>query len=416
MNILSLPCTNGVHSHLIPLFVLHQRYFRRMPGVNNSFLLPKRLHEQYEKSGVPVVPVDISPSDGNEVEEMVHNEDRQRLNTQYLQYKSKIASAFEMTNADIIIDSNEISSTLIAEKNGVPRISMYRTGLFRSIDQRLRNPAHMHSMEKTNAGKGFDASMILRPHKKLSQLHRKHLKSTYLSDDVDYFMGYLHAKTKLIPGIPSLEVLPDDIEHRDSYFYTGPLLVEDNPTDELSEELGQFFERNQHTKIVFITTGLIDQDDIEEMMIYLLTQGYAVISTRKLTNPEGYEDQFFQNAFLPLNYVCATVDLIIHQCGCGMYHYPLLHQKPTITIGTQCYDREDVALRLQALKISKHVPSRHDDENYLDVFARHVEAFEKGELVDRPSLEKIKEEIYRTMLDFDMDEALAYTISTTVAQ
>ncbi|MDB5249874.1 MAG: hypothetical protein JWQ40_4268 [Segetibacter sp.] len=59
MNILSLSCTNGIHSHLIPLFVLNQRYFKRMPKINSSFLLPQKLHQQYEMAGIKVLPIDF---------------------------------------------------------------------------------------------------------------------------------------------------------------------------------------------------------------------------------------------------------------------------------------------------------------------------------------------------------------------
>lgn len=38
MNILSIPSLVGGHSHLIPLFVFHQCYLRRLSNVNNFFL------------------------------------------------------------------------------------------------------------------------------------------------------------------------------------------------------------------------------------------------------------------------------------------------------------------------------------------------------------------------------------------
>ncbi|MDQ3536102.1 MAG: hypothetical protein M3421_10805 [Bacteroidota bacterium] len=413
-NILSLSCSNGAHSHLIPLFVLNQRYFRRMTNINNNFLLPQKLHKQYEEAEISVLPIDFALLDGSEPNGTIQEDAGKVKETQYRQFVNKVDSALKMSNADIVIDSNEALSTIIAEKNKIPRISIHRTGLFRSIDKNLRNPAHIHSMEKTNYGKGFDAYLILNPKKKLSKLYSKYLRTTYLKDDVDYFMRYLDAKTKLIPGIPSIEILPDDIKNKDSYFYTGPLLIEDKPSQKLSQELSTFFEINKNKKTVFISTGLIDQDDIQEMVLYLLKEKYAVISSRKLINSNDYKDQIYQNPFLSLNYICAKVNLVIHHCGSGMYHYPLLHQKPVITIGTQCYDREDVALRLQQLKLSRHVPSFRDDENYMEIFTDCVQAFEKGELSDFEQLKKIKIEINQTMLDFDMDEVIDYTLKSSI--
>jgi hypothetical protein len=412
MNILSLGCTNAVHSHLIPLFVLHQRYFRRMQNVSSFFLLPEQLHDQYKRFGINVIQTDFAVFNGDHLDEALRLIDpTQKLRTIYDEYRTRIQYAFDVTAPDIIVEDNEVFSTLLAEKNGIPRISIFRTGLFRSIDKEKRNPSHMHSMEKTSAGRGFDASMILKPKKRLSQLQRNHLKYTYLKDDVDYFMNYLAPKTKLIPGIRSIEKLPEDIENKKSFFYTGPLLVEDNPSLKLQQEVKQFFASNKSRKKVFITTGLVDRDNVDVMIIYLLQKGYAVISTRKVSCAAQFNSQFLSNGFISLNFVCSEVDLVIHQCGSGTYHYPLLHEKPAITIGTQCYDREDVALRLEELHLSKHVPSPKDDEHYMDVFANHLGAFENGDLCDHAQIKKMKSEIYNTMLEFDMEKVIDYTLS-----
>lgn len=408
MNILSLSCTNAVQSHLIPLYVLNQRYFRRMNNVNSFFLLPENLHEQYRKSGVSVLPINFSRFDGTDIKEITGEYSVDTIDDRYFRYKNIIDSALKWSNANVVIDDNEILSTLIADKNGLPRISIFRTGLFRSIDSSKRNAAHMHSMEKTNEGKGFDASVILNPNKKLSKLYQKYLKTTFLKNDIDYYTNYLNATVKLIPGIPSIERLPSDITDQDSYFYTGPLLVEDNPSDTLLQSLDGFFSRNINRRIALITTGVVDQDDIYEFTLYLLTRGYAVISTRRFEDVQLYEEQFFYNPFLSLNYVCERSDLIIHQCGSGIYHYPILHQKPTITIGTQCYDREDIALRLEEIGVSRHVPSPKDNIDYMKIFEDCVHAFEKETLCDYNALKNLKDEIYKTMLNFDMDEVLNY--------
>ena len=59
MNILLLPTISGGLSHLIPLFVLHQRYFKRMESVNSAFLLSEKLHEQPRRMGIGVLPIDF---------------------------------------------------------------------------------------------------------------------------------------------------------------------------------------------------------------------------------------------------------------------------------------------------------------------------------------------------------------------
>ena len=223
---------------------------------------------------------------------------------------------------------------------------------------------------------------------------------------------YLYSKTKLIPGIPSIEILPEDIEGRDSYFYTGPLTVEDNPSEKLQQELQEFTAANKDNKTVFITTGLVDSTSIEDMIKVILKKGYSIITTASsLSETIRKNPCVYVNRFLPLNYICTIVDLVVHQCGSGMYHYPILNEKPTITIGTQCYDREDVAIRLEQLGVSKHTPHPKDDANYLEIFKQHISSFENKQLCDFNRLNELREEIYNTMLNFDMKKVIDYTLN-----
>src|SRR5690606_38325887 len=129
----------------------------------------------------------------------------------------------------------------------------------------------------------------------------------------------------------------------ESYFYCGPLYAKDNPTDALQKMLSQFVEHNKTRKKVFVTTGLIEKKNVSEVISLLLQKNFAVVSTSPYSGPNLKDNRFFFNSVLPFNLVCSAVDLIVHHCGPGMYHYPLLNLKPTITIGTQCYDHEEVA-------------------------------------------------------------------------
>ena len=397
INILTIPSVSGGASHQIPLYVLHQRYFRRFPSINNYFLLPKRNHEEYLKQGLQVLPIDntLDVQNPSDVTPKHH-----------LELLKKETDAFQMVKPQIILEDGSFSTPLITEKNNIPRMSIQRTGFFRSLPKALRNKNHMHSMEKgEGTHKVADTSSFI------YEGQKPDLSIPANRTDKNFIANYLNAKTKLVPGIPLIEKLPDNIENPGSYFYTGPLNVEDNPSQELLKELNDYFEYNQKKKKVFITTGLIDKGNIAELIEYLLKNGYAVISTFPLTNNENYKDEYFYNRFLPLNHICSKADLIIHQCGSGMYHYPLLNQKPTLTIGTQCYDREDVALRLQELGVSKHIPSPKDDSNYMEIFKGHIEAFEKGNLCDFDRLKSIHDNIYETMLGFDMEKAIEHTLN-----
>ena len=402
MNILLLSAIGGGHSHLIPLYVLNQRYLERVENVTSYFLIPEKLHQSYKEAKINVLPIDFKqPNDANAL--ISNYEGSKKFFKCVL---SNISQAVSDIKPAIIIDDLEPLSTLIAEKKKIHRISIHRTGYFRSIEPEFRNQNHIHSMEKLNHGKIWDASVLLNP-----SLFEKQLRHHRVSSNLKCLFNYLNAKTKLIPGIASIERLPGDIKDRSSYFYTGPLLVKDNPSDILMEELGLFWDANNGRKTVFITTGLVDLDDIQDIVLHLLKNNYAVISTRSFNACREYGKQFIYIPFAPLNHICSKADLIIHQCGSGIYHYPLLHQKPAITLGTQCYDREDIAIRLQQLGVSRHVPSAKDDKNYLEIFTESLQMFENEKLCNYEQLKKLKDEIYRTMLEFDAEEMLEYTLN-----
>jgi hypothetical protein len=391
MNILSIPSLVGGHSHLIPLYVMHQRYFRRLAYINNFFLVNEQSRSLLAKSGIDCIDMEYEISD------------EMNLHTASETIFSAERKSFDLLKPDIIVEDNCYTSPLISEKKGVPRISIHRTGFFRSIRREYRKSHHCHSAEKGDNGKKSND---------LLAFWNGGPPQPTASSDIKFLKNYLHAKTKIIPGIPSIELLPENIPDPTSYFFSGPLTVQDNASGQLLSELKVFFENNKNKKKVFLTLGLIDNTAVGIYIHYLLNRGYCVITT------VGYEVQsedakrrFFYNKFLPLNLISSSVDLVIHQCGSGMYHYPILHQKPAITLGTLCYDREDVALVLQTKGISKHVPHPNDDDAHLAIFIEYISQFERTELCNFDHLEQLKNEIHQTMLDFDIEEVIQYTLS-----
>ena len=389
-NILSIPMFMGGASHQIPLFMLHQKYLKNVDSLNNYFLLPERVHDSYTKKEVNVLPIDyeMNVSDPTAV--------NKNTAANFLDMEQ---SAFKTVQPDIIIEDTSFSSPLLAEKNNIPRISIHRTGFFRSIPNTKRNTKHTHSVD---------------PHNQLTLLKSKEKshKTIEEKNDQEIIHDYLHAKAKIIPGIPLIEKLPDDIPNRDSYFYSGPLNLEDNLSDnEFIDSVHTFIEQNKDRKKVFLSTGLIAQEDISAIIESLLEKGYAVISTVNYKPSFIYKSQFFSNSFFPLNFICNKVDLVIHHCGSGMYHYPLLNEKPVITIGTTSYDREDVALRLEELGVSKHTPSSIDNPDFLNIFNSHLKDFETSKLCDFEALKKIKNQIVETMNNFNPNEVINYTLN-----
>ena len=394
MNVLTIPYIAGGDSHLIPLYVLHQRYIRRMGSINNYFLLADDKSSYFKNQNIEIVDVNYSL-----------RIDRENINELLIREELFIKEfeAQKQVNPSIIIEDFCFSSPLIAEKNNIPRISIHRTGFFRSIDKSLRNHKHLHSIEKGQNGHGSsDIMTIICP-------------KNFIKDpktDGEFLKNYLNAKTKIIPGIPSIEVLPKNIKNKDSYFYSGPLLTEDNPSETLKSEIATFLDYNKNHKKVFITLGLIDKSTIDVYINYLINNGYAIITTVKTQINKENDSQFFYNPFLPLNYICSIIDIFIHQCGSGIYHYPILNEKASITIGTQCYDREDVALRLEELSVSRHVPHVDDNQNHLEIFIKHIKSFEEDTLCDFSKLKELKEEIFETMISFDIKEVFDYALKS----
>ncbi|AZA86475.1 hypothetical protein EG349_06575 [Chryseobacterium shandongense] len=126
---------------------------------------------------------------------------------------------------------------------------------------------------------------------------------------------------------------------------------------------------------------------------------------------EKYKQEVFYNKLLPLNYICGISNLVIHQCGSGMYHYPIMNRVPSLTVGTQCYDREDVALRLQELGVSAHIPHPDDNADYWNIFLDMVDKFEKNTLINYKMMDQLRTEIEETMSGFKIEKVIEYALA-----
>lgn len=302
--------------------------------------------------------------------------------------------AFNIVKPSFLVEDTACSTPLIAEKNHIPRISIQRTGMFRAIDKRYRNDKHRHSLQKGSVSNEFNTHTI----------------GKCSDSDLYYLQQYSRAKVKIIPGIATIERLPENVDDKESYFYSGPLTVLDKPSRFLSDKLGEFLDINRKKPIVFISTGTIDRTPIEEFIEFFVKRNYAVITTCNCEMNEVYKQKIFYNKLLPLHYICGISDLVIHQCGSGIYHYPIMNGVPFLTIGTQCYDREDIALRLQELGVSGHIPHPDDNPNYWNIFLEMVNRFENNTLTNYDVMEKLKNEINDTMSNFEMEKVIKYAL------
>ena len=88
-----------------------------------------------------------------------------------------------------------------------------------------------------------------------------------------------------------------------------------------------------------------------------------------------------------------------------------MNRVPFLTIGTKCYDREDIALRLQELAVSGHIPNPDDNPNYWNIFVEMVNKFEKDTLTDYDIMDKLRLEIDETMSNFQMEKVIQYALT-----
>lgn len=393
MNILNLPYISGGISHLIPLYVLHHKYLRKITEFNNYFLVSSDTQKILTTQGINCVPIDFFNDECLEF-----SKDSLKM-TKYISEKEK--EAYKKVKPTLIIEDNSFTAPLIAEKNEVPRISIQRTGNFRSISHCLRNSSHVSSGQK---GILTERNLFTSSTVNIENLG-------FNQSDVFFLQQYLNAKAKIIPGIPTIELLPADIENKESFFYSGPLLIMDKPSKNLSNRLDEFLNINKQKPVVFMTTGTVDRTPIENFIEFFVKRNYVVITTCDCKINEKYKQEVFYNKLLPLNYICGISDLVIHQCGSGMYHYPIMNRVPTLTIGTLCYDREDVAQRLQELGVCGHIPHPDDNSNYWNIFLELVNRFEENTLVDFDMIDKLRYEINETSSNFRMEQVIEYALN-----
>ena len=378
MRTLSIPYVFGRLSHLIPLMVLHHNKIRALEKIDNRFLVESSISDMLSRFGMKSVPVHYRTSEIEQTQAL----QLQSVNKTILDTELK---AIEDFKPDLLIEDFCFNSPMLSKRFNIPRISIQRTGMF-SASIHERNPRHKHSLEK-----GMNQLVDVAPgHSMFDEIITEYAKSDAV----------------IVPGIQSIECLPVGIKNSGPYFFSGPLTIPDRPSDKFAKAFATFRALNADKKIVFITTGLVDELKIRAYIELLLNKNYAVVTNERV----GFEENaaLFKWKLFPLNYLCSFVDLVIHQCGSGIYHYPIMHRKPSITLGTQCFDREEIALRLQTLNVSKHTPHHQDNEKHMSIFEGYLQEFEEDQLSDFDSIERLRNEIEQTTLEFDIKSVFDY--------
>lgn len=391
MRVLFVPYYGGGLSHIIPLVALNRMIADR--GVETAFLFP-RISE-------------LLPRIAGFVPDQARLEAELGIRILTVQHQGLVRTemrAYREFSPDVVVDDCSLTTGYASTLRGVPRVTIQRTGTFPGY--RPRNPRHVHSMDVDVRRLPDVTSLGLRP--------------------PGSFPDLFEAALKIVPGIPEVEVLPGEVCGDDSFVFCGPLLMDDllveRPGSAASGEaafrgihdldpLERFLAVNEDRDLVYFTYGLIASPppDIRECVRFLLEEGMAVVTSIRYDDlRDRYPDRYYCASYLPLHRVCSRAKLVVHHCGSATYHYPLLHGIPSLTIGTQCYDRDDVAVRLQELGASQHLPSPVECEGFVDRFGEAVREALAGEvyLARKRESARLGEEVRRVAAAFDFPRLL----------
>lgn len=383
MKVLFIPMLEGGLSHLLPLLALNKMLANT--AVETAFLVPKRQHTILRESGVNVLDID------------------------HQGFRSEIP-AYKKYGPDVVVDDASLTTAAATLFTGVARVAIQRTGMFPGDVP--RNRKHGHSMAISTA-----------------DLKKKWASLAFLGlPEPKVYSDLFNAPYKIVPGIPSIEVLPAALRNDPTYFFSGPLVMNDFLVNDLSSgnktsvslsdsrdftPLEKFFERNRDRKRVYVTFGTVAKptQEVHDCLNFLMDNGIAVVSSIQLENlDETRRELYYYAKYLPMHYVCKNVDVMVHHCGSGTYQYPLLHEVPSIIVGTQCHDRDDVGMRLDELGTSIYLPGPRENESFVSDFKHAVEQYfeESGSFMEekKRNLAALNREVERTVSDFNLEYVL----------
>lgn len=384
MRVLFIPYGGSI-SHSIPLIALSRMLDKE--DFKTSFLLPRGKHQLAARLGLNVIDIDY-------------------LSTWQNSFRTELR-AYKLFSPDVVVDDTNSTTGLTTAFVKLPRVTIQRTGLFPGSVP--CDPGYEFSIK-------FDMKQV--PDMTFMGLPQP-----------QKFSDFFNADYKIVPGIPSIEQLPPSLSSDSTYFFSGPLLLEDDLTEQVVDlsarangahsaegtlaALDRFFAEHAQRRKIYITFGTVAQagPQILSCMRRLIRQKTAVVTSIPVEGLSAEEQKYcFYAPYLPMNYVCKNVDLMIHQCGSGTYHYPIIHRLPTITIGTRTYDRDGVARCLQKLGVSIHLKAPEELADFEEEFQSAIEqCYESnGALVAkaRQRMAALNEEISRTAADFNLASIL----------
>jgi UDP:flavonoid glycosyltransferase YjiC (YdhE family) len=168
----------------------------------------------------------------------------------------------------------------------------------------------------------------------------------------------------VIPSIPELDPISDltRAEYPNTTFiYSGPLCMRSQPP------LPQTFldwcgtQRRADRPVILITLGTVwGHRIVGDLVDGLLRPDLAVVATAPNAQIAAIlsakrNDRLFVIGFADVYAIAQKVDLVVHHCGHATMQLVLLAEKPSITLPSGEYDREDNAWRLETLGCSRHL-------------------------------------------------------------
>jgi hypothetical protein len=336
-------------SHIIPLMALARQLKEDL--FDYAFLLPELYHDYAKSLGFTVLAIDHKRADRS-IPQMM---------------------AIEKFKPDIIVDDLSYATAFLTKLLKLPRIAIVRKGVLpfeSNITGYEHSCQHIGRVMDEIKEWAFDEVGMWKP---------QHFS--------DLFIGDLN----IIPAVPSVELLPELIENKDAYIYSGPLVLHDeeimasekylslqgkNP----GKSIDDFLHAHRHRKTVYFTTGLTIIPEIHSRLTVcirsLLNNGIAVITNEM--NPPGLSKEersmLYTARLLPMHKVCSNVNFMIHHCGSGTYNYQLMHKVPAIILGSRLYDRDEIAVRLDELGAACYLSADLEDDTFFSRFGQAVSA------------------------------------------
>lgn len=172
------------------------------------------------------------------------------------------------------------------------------------------------------------------------------------------------AEIIVVPGIPEIDPLPVGVQDHypeATFVRTGPLLLQlgGRTSTSLREWIASC--RRNGDPVILVTLGTVWETSIYTALADCLQRTeFAVVMVvpdddqrHQLERRNGRRFQAI--GITDLRDLAERVDLVVHHCGHGTVHTVLLAGKPSLTISSGQYDREDNALRLEDLGCGRHL-------------------------------------------------------------